>query len=246
MSLGKLPAVGAISRDTPLVGEEKARDPRVENVAKLYEKQFLREMVKAMRSTVSESELTKPSMAEEIYRGQLDEQYVEAWGDNGGVGLADLIYNELMEKVLGRGRPGAERPSGPINLSDRDILRVQRLPATLPHQAPMKVELAETGAAAGPARVTSPWDGTLLAQTRVDGKTTVLLEHRGGLRSALMFDGVPASLSPGQKVQGGAPVGILAPEIRQFFWNLNAAQGTAQGALPGAIPPTIEKNLSIE
>ena len=84
----------------PVVNTVKAdREPQVDMVAKLYEKQFLREMVKAMRSTVSFSEMTKPSMAEDIFRSQLDEQYVEAWGDKGGIGLGDIIYESLMDRL---------------------------------------------------------------------------------------------------------------------------------------------------
>lgn len=78
--------------------------PRLEKqlrkAAKMYEQQFLGEMIKAMRSTVTESDLTKPNMAERIYKDQLFDQYAEKWVNNGGNGLADVIYNEIREKLL--------------------------------------------------------------------------------------------------------------------------------------------------
>ncbi len=79
------------SRNTKI--KKKMRD-----VAELYEKQFLRDMVKQMRSTVPTTDMFKSSFAETYYREQLDQQYVESWGDKGGIGMGDMIYNELLEK----------------------------------------------------------------------------------------------------------------------------------------------------
>jgi flagellar protein FlgJ len=194
-----------------------------------------------MRGTVPESEFNKPSMGEQIYRGQLDEQYVEVWGDRGGIGLSDLIYNELMEKILGQGTPGEERPRGPIELTDRDISRVTRLKTSAPRQAPMKVEI-QPSADGGPTRVLAPWDSRVLMQTRTEGRSTVLLEHDGGLRSALIFDGVPATLVPGTVVKKGAPVGILSPEIKNFFWNLSAKPSVKNASEPASIVQGAEES----
>ncbi|MCC6138234.1 MAG: rod-binding protein [Bdellovibrionaceae bacterium] len=68
--------------------------------SKMYEQQFLQEMVRAMRKTVEHSEITKPSMAEQIYQDEMYTQYAEKWVDGGGNGLADQIYTELKEKIL--------------------------------------------------------------------------------------------------------------------------------------------------
>ena len=75
-----------------------AADKQLKDVAALYEKQFLREMVKQMRSTVSESELMPTGFAEKYYREQLDHQYVESWGDTGGIGLGKMIYDQLLDR----------------------------------------------------------------------------------------------------------------------------------------------------
>ncbi len=231
MSIEKLSRLRPLSHGESATSAASAnskpeRNQRVDEVAKMYEKQFLREMVKAMRGTVSASELTKPSMGEEIYRGQLDEQYVENWGDTGGIGLSDLIYNELMEKFIS---PSSRQPlpKGPIALTDRDVARVQKLPATTGtvKQVPMKVEV-QPSPDGQPAKIQTPWDATVLAQTKVDGRTTVLLEHPAGLRSAFIFDGVATDLYPGQKIPKETPIGILSPEAKSFLWNLNGSGHT--------------------
>lgn len=75
-------------------------DLQIKKAAKMYEQQFLQEMMRAMRKTVEHSELTKPSMAEKIYQDEMQAQYTEKWVESGGNGLADLIYKEIKEKIL--------------------------------------------------------------------------------------------------------------------------------------------------
>lgn len=73
------------------------RHPQVLKAAKMYEQNFLNEMVKAMRNTVSKSDLIQENMAEKIFKDQLYDKHVETWTDKGGIGLTDLIYDEIME-----------------------------------------------------------------------------------------------------------------------------------------------------
>lgn len=76
----------------------KQAKKKIRGVAELYEKQFLRDMVKQMRSTVSFSDVSKPSFAEGYFSEQLDQEYVEKWGDGGGIGLGDMIYQQLISQ----------------------------------------------------------------------------------------------------------------------------------------------------
>src|SRR4051812_46117802 len=94
--------------------EVKTTEEKFREVAELYEKHFMREMVKAMRSTVPESGLIQANQAEKIFREQLDDNYVDKWSERGGVGFADVIYKQLMDRygsVLQKQKLG--RPQGP-------------------------------------------------------------------------------------------------------------------------------------
>lgn len=225
----------AVQRDVPSTGHE--RNQRVDDVAKLYEKQFLREMVKAMRSTVSFGELTKPSMAENIYRDQLDNEYVENWGDQGGIGLSNLIYDQIMEKFFGGSQKGIQ-PRGPIPLTDRDTIRVVPLKASseggLGQQLPLQVELTDQKTSA-PVHIQAPWDGQLMAVTREGGKAAVSLLHEGGIKSTFVFEGVLSgalgNLRPGQRVSRGQSVGVLNPEANKFLWNVGRNISTVDQSL---------------
>lgn len=254
-SVGRIGSTGGVSRDTPSGGHDvvdrkfsqelaelggnsaradakPARNQKVDEVAKMYEKQFLREMVKAMRGTVSFSDTTKPNMAENIYREQLDNEYVESWGENGGIGLSDVIYEQLMDRYFDGGAKSLKQQGG-IQLSDRDVLKVSRmrnesLESPVSKQVPLKVELKQSADGTA-AQVKAPWDGDVVAKTRLDGRTAVTLDHGPGVRSTLIFDGVPgADVQPGARIEKGRTVGVLSPEINSFFWNLNRTSSSVK------------------
>lgn len=109
--VGSFPQLESKQAGTPQADtSSKAMDPRIrakfEEAGSLYEKQFLRELVKAMRSSVSESSLIPKSQAEKIFQEQLDQQWVEAWGDRGGVGFGEMITQKLIEQYGQRMRAG--------------------------------------------------------------------------------------------------------------------------------------------
>lgn len=126
--------VGAQTPPEKTTARADGRDPRVMNAAKMYERYFLGQMMKAMRSTVAKSELEKPSMGENIYREQLDDQYVESWSERGGIGLADMIHDELVGKaeMLKRRKQALREARGrsrvPMALTERDVLKDPPVP----------------------------------------------------------------------------------------------------------------------
>lgn len=88
------------------VGQEvqEPKNPKIQQAAEMYETQFLRDMLRAMRKTVPESDLMPMSGAERLFRDQLDDHNVDQWVARGGVGLSGIIYDQIIEKY-GRGRP---------------------------------------------------------------------------------------------------------------------------------------------
>lgn len=93
-------------------------DQKLRDAAQMYEEQFLQEMTKAMRSTISESGLIKTNQAEKIFKEQLDGQYTKEWAKQGGIGLADMVYKQMMEQHgvrMGLKAPES-KPQGPISI----------------------------------------------------------------------------------------------------------------------------------
>lgn len=212
------------------------RDPRVMDAARMYEKYFLNQMVKAMRSTVKYSDLQKPSMGEEIYRDQLDDQYVDSWTQSGGIGLADMIHDELLGKAqMNKLRREAMKASRgktrtATALTDRDVLQVRRLPSGGQKEGEtVLVSLGKSTLSKGdaPETVRSPWDGEIVHLQANHGK--VLIGLQAGNRAVqIAFDGVTFSgsvggaasgamesaLAVGHQIKVGQVLGHLAPGAR--------------------------------
>lgn len=212
----------------PMTTEQYAE--KLKQGAELYEKQFLREMVKSMRGTVSESEFMKPSQAEKIFREQLDHDYVEKWGDRGGIGLADMIYKQLLDKAGIAPKP--ERPLGPIKLGGKDFAPKMLSEGQKPGPVRMQYDIPPQSKN---AEITAPWAGSLLGAQQINPDEYLLqMNHDNGLKSQMVFRGtldqqltVPGVLgTPGKslEIQAGQRLGYLSPDAKNLFWTVDAVE----------------------
>lgn len=209
----------------------KKLDQKLRKASQMYEEQFLRKMVKAMRSSVSHSKLTQPSMGENIYREQLDDKYVDSWVQRGGVGFGDMIYNDLVEKFypqLGRRKPKQIRPT---NLSDRfqGISRSLTTPADKKHTFNLKMGQQKTTK----SYLKLPWEGKLEKQFEMpNGQKVATFTHPSGLKSTFVFRG---QVEPGllnKSLLEGENFAQLSHESQNLTWQIedaNSRKGSSEG-----------------
>lgn len=197
--------------------DPSAAEKQLKDVASLYEKQFLREMVKQMRATVNESEFMPSGFAEKYYREQLDQQYVEQWGEKGGIGLGKLIYDQLLEKYgdqLGIRVP-KEKPLGPLPLSQRDLWtgRVQEKNKAIQFEKVKEFD-------GKPTAIQSPWDASWLGSFKLENGLQVGQLDHNGVKSTIVGNFQFVDRQAGDKVSAGESLGILSPDSKQFLWKL--------------------------
>lgn len=209
------------------VTEEKLRD-----VAKLYEGQFIREMMKQMRATVQEGGLIKKNNAEKIFSDQLDGEYANSWVEAGGIGMSDLIYEQLMEKYgtrLGLRQP-MEKPQGPLDLNAKsnysgftevkssEVLAPSAAEGAQPVTFQMQTEPE------GQAELKSPWAGVLLDKKHLEmDQIQYQIKHDNGLESLIMTRGTGLGngpkLSSGDRIEAGQRLGWVSA-ASPLFWTL--------------------------
>jgi flagellar protein FlgJ len=221
--------------------EQKAQaQDKLKEVSQMYEKHFLNEMVKAMRSTVNESGLVKVSQGERIFREQLDQEYVGAWSNRGGIGLSDLIYEQLMQKFgaqlgLDNSSGKVARPQGPLPLDEASNYHVRSISGlnkiTTHLQRADKKNSDEGEGRAGnissvvePVPISSPWSGKLVQKIDLGIDEYFLqVSHENGLRSDLKWKG---SLSPGLQAGAdlykGQPLGYLGQNLDALTWAISS------------------------
>ncbi|WII70673.1 rod-binding protein [Bdellovibrio sp. 22V] len=221
---------------------QKSPEQKLREVSDMYEKHFLREMTKAMRSTVHESGFVKSNQAEKIFREQLDEHYVEKWGERGGIGLSDMIYTQLVEKfgaMMGIKAP-VTKPQGPLPLDKKSEYTAHQFQHPGKKQAvSYRIDRGEAGGAealagAEAGAVKAPWDGVLLGKKSLaDNQTMIEIQHDNGLKSQMVFKGGMSKVSTGEKLQAGDTLGFLSSEAKSLYWTVE------QGEEPG--PETVSE-----
>lgn len=239
---------GSTFRTAPGLRVEPTRKPvdeKLRDASKMYEKLFLSQMLKAMRSTVHESGFIKQNAAEKLFRDEMDAESVNNWADQkGGVGLADMIYKNLMEKYgvqLGV-REAVQKPHGPLAMTGKsDYSGPVR--ASSPRPDELSLRFDRTNPSAEPTSLLAPWKGFINEKKDLgEGVHLLGISHNDGLSGRLVFRGSTERLNLGQEVQAGEPVGLLSPEAKSFFWNINLAQPLASPAAESAA--VAEKKLS--
>jgi flagellar protein FlgJ len=196
-------------------------DAKFREVSQMYEKQFLREMMKSMRSTVQDGGLVKVNQGEQIFREKLDDEYVEKWGDKGGIGLSDMIYEQLLFHY-GPKVP-IQKPAGPVQMGEKSNFTLNRgikPTSTEPNQTfEFARKLAGT---ASPEKIVAPWSGLLKKKLDLGPNETFLeMWHDNGMKSRFVLKGTAEPLRVGQNLQEGEGLGYLSPETKNFFWNVS-------------------------
>ncbi|MGE4133413.1 MAG: rod-binding protein [Bdellovibrionales bacterium] len=208
----------------------KEQDQQLRQAAKMYESHFLNEMVKAMRSTVQrDGGIMQPNFAEKIFSEQLDQQYVQGWSESGGVGLADMIYDQVRERYMESSKQKWTHPKGPLPLAPaQDIkelapansIRVKSLPGVKGAGLGVRMEVMEPGQAAYDA--IAPLSGEVLEMKGLgEGWQMVQLDHGRGVRSELTFPGAMTELGAGTRVEAGQKLGVLDSGRPVLAWNLD-------------------------
>lgn len=221
----------SIKPDSP---EQKATklDGQLREASQMYENYFLNEMVRAMRATVPrEGGLMKPSFAEKIFEQQLDQQYVDGWAKKGGVGLADMIYNQINDKFQAGLHQNARGPlpRGPMpiapkkdamDLPNGDSIRVKSIPPGPTSKLEYRFEVPQPSGVGFEAQ--APMAGHVLeTQTLDEGWNIVRLNHGQGVTSELTFPGSIPQLAVGHEVKPGQKLGELDSKRPVLAWKLD-------------------------
>ena len=201
---------------------QKSTEEKFREVADLYEKNFMREMLKAMRSTVHESDLIKVNQGERIFRDQLDDEYVNKWNERGGLGLSDLIYNQLMDKFGSFiHRNGLPRPKGPLPMNEKAQTSLQFQLTNQAKEKNVDYKISPKEGIWPSLDVQSPWSGTLLKRVALGNEEQLVeIDHGNGLLGKYVFKGWSSDLAPQTKIEAGQVLGKISPDSGAVYWSL--------------------------
>ncbi len=224
--VGKTNSLNSIKAEPLKEKTNKVSEEKLREVSDLYENYFIREMMKQMRSTVHEGGFIKQNNAEKIFRDQLDDQYANQWGKAGGIGLSNLIHDQLMDKFgekLGLRAP-IEKPQGPLKLDQKSVFAgmVAQGPAKTSEPGPVTFKFqAEENT---PTEIQNPWAGTLLDKKYLEmDRMQFHVKHDNGLESLILTQGTGLGpehkLASGDRIGAGQQLGWLS-SASPLFWTV--------------------------
>ena len=106
----QLPA-GGLKGDTPVGSAEKARqEKKLRKACADFESVLLYQMFKTMRTTVPQSGLTNTNKmtGKDTYEMMMDQKISEELAKKGGMGLQNVLFNQLNGQLNGRSKKGSE------------------------------------------------------------------------------------------------------------------------------------------
>lgn len=218
--------------------KNKVTDEKLREVSEMYEKHFIRQMMKEMRATVHEGGMIQQNSGEKLFQDQLDDQYAGEWGKAGGIGLADMIHKQLLDRYgeqFGLKEP-IQKPSGPLKFDAKSTISTLRSSesAGLKPNVDSKPENEITNLKIQPDASTqkttalhNPWAGVLLDKKYLEmDQMQYRIKHDNGLESlittrgsGLATDALGAKLSAGDEVKAGQQLGWL-DATSPLFWTI--------------------------
>ncbi len=79
--------------------EDNQTDPALRDACLKMESLFIHHLLKEMRATIDKSGFISGGRAEEIYTSMLDAETANRISNRGGIGLADMLLNQLGHRT---------------------------------------------------------------------------------------------------------------------------------------------------
>lgn len=97
--------VGVLQKGTP--GKRAAEEKKLKEACEGFESIFIKQLWKEMRATVPKEDMLH-SREEEQWKDMLDEEMSKKMASEGGIGLKDVLFAQLKDKLtkVARGMPG--------------------------------------------------------------------------------------------------------------------------------------------
>lgn len=198
---------------------EKERDPKMLEAARGFENQFVRQLISEMRKTIPKDELLSESMTEDIFKEQLDGEYADKWVANGGIGLADIIYDQLEQRygsvkqvppAKGEIFPLPQTSARPMHQM-RDIFERADKDLFMAKKGPNGFEIKSREPLPERVDIKAPLSGLVLqASALEDGRQLLVIKHDEGLVSQFIHTG-RNSVKSNTRVAAGDVIAELPP-----------------------------------
>lgn len=211
----------ALNSPIPINADASKAEEKLKEVAALYEKEFMRQMVKSMRSTVGNGSLVKENQTEKMFTEELYNNYAEKMSDHGDQQLRKHIYQNLVQQFGARlGIKQDNNLKGVIPLP----LALQKNVKThdyLVDQNTLMRKIDLSGLKPADWELTMPFSGQVSGVYRGNDQefSIIDIKHDQNIESQFRFLG-ESKVQVGDYLQSNQKIAELNQSARGFIWQL--------------------------
>lgn len=78
--------------------KKQREDAKLKESVQQFEQVFLKQLFSEMRKSIPKTNLMGEGKEQETFESMLDDERAKAWSQSGGIGLADMMYQQLKKQ----------------------------------------------------------------------------------------------------------------------------------------------------
>ena len=199
---------------------DASRDAKLKHLRKVcadFESIFIEKMLSSMRNTVDDSSLFGKGLGSDIYQGMFDTEMAKEMAGSGGMGIGDLLYRELVEKIgneTGSEETDAKKPVSLQGIIKSGFKEISELPVFDRIQSfdPIIQQASE--------KYNVPKNLIYAVITQESAGNPTVVSHAGAKGLMQLMDGTASEMgvknafNPKQNIEGG--VRYLRTQLDEF------------------------------
>lgn len=88
-----------LPKETSVAPSRAREEAKLEQACQQFEEMFLHQMLAQMRKTVPKGGMLGGGEKEEMFQGMLDQERAKNWAQEGGIGLANMLFQQMKQNL---------------------------------------------------------------------------------------------------------------------------------------------------
>lgn len=88
-----------LNKEAQAAPSQAREEAKLQEACQQFEQLFLGQMLAQMRKTVPKGSMMGGGQSEEMFNGMLDQERAKVWAQEGGIGLANMLFQQMKQNL---------------------------------------------------------------------------------------------------------------------------------------------------
>ena len=88
-----------LRKEASAAPSNRKEEAKLQQACSQFEELFLTQMMTQMRKTVPKGGMLSGGQQQEMFNGMLDQERAKAWAQEGGIGLANMLFQQMKQNL---------------------------------------------------------------------------------------------------------------------------------------------------